>query len=159
MNVLVGVVLAMLLGWRLTLVGLFVFWLCVILTFPLVSRLLEESQRLEQAERDEEEVFREKVNALHKAQLEMSESLGRLERLRDEKRMIFKKGDAVAAEQLVAVGAPSDSESLLALEVQANGGMDVVDWSTVFAGVHFGSPGAVLGDWNPGTPNFRPGES
>ncbi|KAH9225247.1 hypothetical protein K456DRAFT_1419257 [Colletotrichum gloeosporioides 23] len=103
-----------------------------------LNRLVAESDRLDKAEEAEEAKFREraavlqqKAEAYQKAQSELNESLAKLEQLREQKRMVFKKGK-------VAVAESSEEVSDSVLEAQS------VD---------------ALFDWNPVTPNFLSGES
>lgn len=113
-----------------------------------VNRLVVESDRLDREEQAEESRFREraaelqrKADAYQKAQAELNESLSRLERLRTQKRMVFKKSRIVSDEF------PEDVEetSSAAREAQANGAFGVVDWDAVMAGssgfeFDFGTP-------------------
>ncbi|KAK2729825.1 hypothetical protein CKAH01_09990 [Colletotrichum kahawae] len=111
-----------------------------------LNRLVAESDRLDQAEVAEEAKFRERAAALQqkaeayqKAQSELNESLAKLERLREQKRMVFRKGK-------VAVAESSEDVSTSTLESQSMGA-----WGT--------SNVDALFDWNPATPNFLSGES
>ncbi|KAL0935758.1 uncharacterized protein CTRU02_210349 [Colletotrichum truncatum] len=105
--------------------------------FVLVDRLLDEAARLEDAEVAEEEVLRKKAAALRAAQAELDESMARLDRLRKQKRMVFRKGREVTEEEPVA--SPVS-------EVQSMGGFGVIDLDSIL-------------DWNPGTLNFLSGGS
>ncbi|KAH9225185.1 hypothetical protein K456DRAFT_59673 [Colletotrichum gloeosporioides 23] len=107
-------------------------------TIYALDRLLDEAARLEDAEVAEEEVLRKKAAALRAAQAELDESMARLDRLRKQKRMVFRKGREVTEEEPVASSVS---------EVQSMGGFGAIDLD------------AVLGDWNLGTPNFLSGES
>ncbi|KAK1448206.1 hypothetical protein CMEL01_16807 [Colletotrichum melonis] len=118
-----------------------------------LSRLVTESDRLDREEEAEESRFREraaelqrKAEAYQQAQAELNESLSKLERLRSQKRMVFKKSRIVSEEF------PEDSEnaSSAAREAQANGAFGIVDWNAVMAGssgfdFDFGTPREVVG--------------
>ncbi|KAF4412869.1 hypothetical protein CGGC5_v004747 [Colletotrichum fructicola Nara gc5] len=111
-----------------------------------LNRLVAESDRLDQAEVAEEARFRERAAALQqkaeayqKAQSELNESLAKLERLREEKRMVFRKGKAAVAES-------SEDVSAATLEAQSTGAWSASNVDALF-------------DWNPATPNFLSGES
>ncbi|KAL0932648.1 uncharacterized protein CTRU02_211611 [Colletotrichum truncatum] len=73
------------------------------------DRLLDEAARLEDAEVAEEEVLRKKAAALRAAQAELDESMARLDRLRKQKRMVFRKGREVTEEEPVAFTADWDT--------------------------------------------------
>ncbi|KAH9232966.1 hypothetical protein K456DRAFT_53689 [Colletotrichum gloeosporioides 23] len=64
--------------------------------------LLDEAACLEDAEVAEEEVLRRKAAALRAAQAELDKSIARLDRLRKQKRMVFRKGREVTEEEPVA---------------------------------------------------------
>ncbi|KAK2729957.1 hypothetical protein CKAH01_19133 [Colletotrichum kahawae] len=114
-----------------------------------LERLMVESRRLDDEEEEMQELFRKRMEALQKAQAEVNEALAKLDRVRKAKRMVFKKGrkeTSVVAEESEIPEVPP-SESSLVLEAQAIGASGVLDFDT------------ILGDWNPGTPNFLSGES
>ncbi|KAF5495393.1 hypothetical protein CGCA056_v006129 [Colletotrichum aenigma] len=100
-----------------------------------VERLMVESRRLDDEEEETEELFRKRMEVLQKAQAEVNEALAKLDRVRKAKRMVFKKG---RKETLVV----AEEESSLVLEARSVGAFGAIDLDT------------VLGDWNPGTPNF-----
>ncbi|KAL0932391.1 uncharacterized protein CTRU02_213344 [Colletotrichum truncatum] len=87
-----------------------------------LDRLLDEAARLEDAEVAEEEVLRKKAAALRAAQAELDESMARLDRLRKQKRMVFRKGREVTEEEPVA--SPVS-------EVQSMGGFGVIDLDSI----------------------------
>ncbi|KAH9228805.1 hypothetical protein K456DRAFT_57105 [Colletotrichum gloeosporioides 23] len=122
---------------------------CVAVGGTRLERLMVESWRLDDEEEESEELFRKRMEALQKAQAEVNEALARLDRVRKAKRMVFKRGrketSVVAGEDEVPEALPA--ESSLVLEAQAMGASGVLDFDT------------ILGDWNPGTPNFLSGES
>ncbi|KAF6805927.1 hypothetical protein CSOJ01_09150 [Colletotrichum sojae] len=111
-----------------------------------VNRLVAESDRLNKEEEVEEAKFREraallqqKAEAYRKAQSELNESLAKLERLREQKRMVFKKGRVVSAESSEEAGAASVPPATLEAQLVGAWGGANVD---------------ALFDWNPVTPNF-----
>lgn len=108
-----------------------------------MEHLLDETHRLDREEQEEEDRLRERSKALQKAQADLNESLAKLDRLRQQKRMVFKKGMSVAEES-----DPPSAESEAVVEVQSSGGLDVIDWDAVFRDAEMvgfeGSPGAML---------------
>ncbi|KAH9237273.1 hypothetical protein K456DRAFT_49650 [Colletotrichum gloeosporioides 23] len=114
-----------------------------------LERLMVESRRLDDEEEETEELFRKRMEVLQKAQAEVNEVLAKLDRVRKAKRLVFKKG---CKETLVVAGEDEvpevlSAESSLVLEAQVVGASGVLDFDI------------ILGDWNPGIPNFLSGES
>lgn len=97
-----------------------------------MTRIVAESKRLDQAEVEAEELFRERRAALLKAQQDLDEALGRLDRLRRQKRLVVTRGaDMVrrGLESLDDLEAAEQRESDAAVAMQAAGGFGVIDWS------------------------------
>ncbi|KAF5526236.1 hypothetical protein CGCA056_v003435 [Colletotrichum aenigma] len=109
-----------------------------------VERLMVESRRLDDEEEETEELFRKRMEVLQKAQAEVNEALAKLDRVRKAKRMVFKKGrkETLVVAEEEGAASPSLVESSLVLEARSVGAFGAIDLDT------------VLGDWNPGTPNF-----
>ncbi|TPX07898.1 uncharacterized protein E0L32_010353 [Thyridium curvatum] len=102
-----------------------------------LSRVTAEAKRLEREEIDEEEKFLE-------LQKQINEVSARLIRLRKQRRSLREKGIQMVQRGLQNLDELEEmerkeseaaaQESSAVLEVQANGGFDVIDWSTVGLG-------------------------
>ena len=119
-----------------------------------VTRIVEESNRLDREERDAEEAFRVERTALLEAQKRLDESLARLDRVRSQKRLLFSKGSDMVRRGLASldeVEAVEQQESLAVVGAQANGAFGLVDWGGVFLPE---SELSVDPDFSSGGPSF-----
>lgn len=99
-----------------------------------MTRIVDESNRLDREERDAEEAFRVERTALLEAQKRMDESLARLDRIRSQKRLLFSKGGDMVRRGLASldeVEAIEQQESLAVVDAQVNGAFGLIDWGGV----------------------------
>jgi hypothetical protein len=106
-----------------------------VLTDALVSRIVNESKRLDREEQDAEEAFRLERSALLEAQKRLDESLARLDRIRRQKRLLLSKGGDMVRRGLASLDEMEETEreeSSAVVDAQLSGALGVVDWNAVF---------------------------
>ncbi|KAL2196648.1 hypothetical protein P885DRAFT_37161 [Corynascus similis CBS 632.67] len=100
-----------------------------------LSRIVDESKRLDREEQDAKESFRLERAALLEAQQCMDESLARLDRIRRQKRLLLTKGRDMVRRGLASLDEVEEAErqeSAASVEAQVNGAFGVVGWNAVF---------------------------
>lgn len=111
----------------------------------LVDRIIREQRRLEVEEESTEGDLLRVQDDLVRVQRELNERLARLARLRRQKRLLSQKGKKMVAENLANMDEVEESErqeaeareteSRAVADLHAMGGVGVVDWGAVEAGV------------------------
>ncbi|AEO54338.1 hypothetical protein MYCTH_77342 [Thermothelomyces thermophilus ATCC 42464] len=95
-----------------------------------LSRIVDESKRLDRLEQDAKEALRADHDSLAKAQRRLDESLARLDRIRRQKRSLLSRGSEMVRRGLASLDELEEveqQESGAVLGVQLNSGVDVVD--------------------------------
>ncbi|KAK2589469.1 hypothetical protein QQS21_012854, partial [Conoideocrella luteorostrata] len=98
------------------------------------GRIITESKRLNREEESAEELLASRRAALRQAQLDLDESLNRLERLRRQKRQLLSKGNEMARLGLQSLDELEEEErreSEAVIDAQSSGALDVIDWNAM----------------------------
>jgi len=117
---------------------------------PLANRFIVEKRRIEREERATEEALEDARRRIEEAQRDLSKKVARLIRLRKQKEMVLTRGKEMvihSLRDLDELERVEQEESEAVVDVQANGGADVIDWGSVFfdGGSGFGGPIAAVG--------------
>lgn len=120
----------------------------------LAQRLAAEKERLDAAERQAERELLEQQQKLIEYQQQsmllsqqMNESFARLSRLREQRQQVNVRGEQMlrrGAESLDELDDMERAESEAVIDVQLNGGVDVIDWNAVLA--DFGPSASLSGE-------------
>lgn len=120
-------------------------FLCIILVLTVIvaERLAAEKERIDAEERQTEQQLLLHQQKMMELTQSMNESFARLSRLREQRQQINVRGEQMlrrGAQSLDELDDIERAESEAVVDVQLNGGVDVIDWN------------AVLGDFGLSTP-------
>jgi hypothetical protein len=115
---------------------------CVIFLIFVAERLAAEKERIDAEERQTEQQLLQNQQRMMELTQSMNESFARLSRLREQRQQINVRGEQMlrrGAQSLDELDDIERAESEAVTDVQLNGGVDVIDWNAVFAGLVPGS--------------------
>jgi ABC-type transporter Mla subunit MlaD len=131
-----------------------------------VTRIIDESRRLDREEQDAEEAFRSERSSLLEVQARLvesqrrlDESLARLDRIRRQKRQLLSKGGDMVRRGLASLDEMEEverQESNAVVEASVNGAFGVMDWNAIFGTLPSLEPLVDPGS-SGGTPLISPG--
>lgn len=122
-----------------------------------LNRIISESQRLRQQEKDTEESLSGLQRELSSLQSRLQESLGRLQRIRAQRESLTTRGAEMVNRGLASLDeleTHEREESNAVVSAQADGAVDVIDWNAIGIDLDASLPSSVLagldfGDENP----------